>query len=42
MIGVDDSGTIVGTRATFKEDAKSWIFEKTGQKIEIEEIETSD
>lgn len=42
LIGVDDSGTIVGTRATFKEDAKSWIFEKTGQKIEIEEIETSD
>lgn len=27
LIGVDDSGTIVGTRATFKEDAKSRIFE---------------
>jgi hypothetical protein len=38
---VKDDGAIVGTKAELKDDAKSWIFEHTGQKIGIDEVITS-
>jgi len=38
LIGVKDDGEIVGTNALFSHDAKQKIYQKTGQKIEIEEI----
>jgi ATP-dependent DNA helicase RecG len=39
LIGVDDkTGEIVGTNARFADDAKQRVYQKTGQKIEIEEV----
>lgn len=38
LIGVKDGGEIVGTHAPFSHDVKQRIYQKTGQKIEIEEV----
>jgi predicted HTH transcriptional regulator len=42
IIGVKDTGVIVGTTVQLRDDTKSRIFEKTGQKIEIEKCITYD
>lgn len=38
LIGVKNDGTIVGTNALLAHDVKQQIYQKTGQKIEIEEV----
>lgn len=38
VIGVNDKKEIVGTGAQFADDAKKKIYDKTGQKIDIEEV----
>lgn len=38
LIGVKNDGTIVGTSAVLPDDVKKQIYDRTGQKIEIEEI----
>ncbi len=40
LIGVKDDGTVVGTNAELKDDAKSWIFQRTWQKLDIDQVVT--
>ena len=41
LIGVNNGWIITWTNESLRKDAKQWIFSKTKQKINIEEIETS-
>jgi hypothetical protein len=38
LIGVDDSGCIVGTASVISNAQKKKIYDKTGQKLDVEEV----